>query len=78
MRLFFPILLLAASPVMAQSRPAPPDKPYVDDRVQLCPFDPPRPVIIGPGPRQETSRVPPPVYCQKPGASKPLPPKGTG
>jgi hypothetical protein len=79
MRLALPILLLTALPALAQSQPLPlPDKPYVDDRVQLCPLEPPRPVTIGPGPREETSRTPPPAVCQKPETPKPLPPKGTG
>jgi len=43
MRLSLPILLLTATAAMAQTQPASPEKPYVDDRVQLCPLNGPAP-----------------------------------
>ena len=78
MRFALATLLLTSLPAIAQAPPAPPDKPYVNDRVQLCGFVAPRTVTIGPDLRLETSRVPPPAYCQKPEAPKPLPLKGAG
>ncbi len=57
MRLILPILLLTATAALAQAQPAPPEKPFQDDRVQLCPLGGPAPERCK---KQETPKPLPP------------------
>jgi hypothetical protein len=52
MRIFLSILLLTATAAMAQSQPAPADKPFIYDGSGLNGFTPPTPITIITGPGQ--------------------------